>query len=384
MQRHDVLDAHAVQGDQLVGDGLGRAEQAEAAALDIGEDRTLGIEARRDVEVEGGRRDAGGLGIGLRDMRVEAEDVVLEPMRRRRGAGLRPAATELADQRRQLIEMVDRCVGDGEQPLPLAADDVSPFLAQRRDVDRHLRLHRQHVDRDAVQRGELAAVRHPLAREQPLDEIEALLETLALFLGVDRIAGELVLQIAGPDAQHQPPVGERVEHRVVLGDRLRIMEGERRDGGAEPQPRRALCQRRQDHRRVRHDPVSVEMVLGAEEHLVSEPVGELGLLEELTIERGDAAPAIGVMVLDREDRQLHDDRASYYAFRKLVTRTVISCVDLSRSAGAAGPVPHAALETLADFPGRSGTSAAPAGATSSKLGGAAAGRRAGYAARDAR
>ena len=46
-------------------------------------------------------------------------------------------------------------------------------------------------------------------------------------------------------------------------------------------------------------------MLGGEERLVAELVGELRLGDQLAIEVGDAATAIGIVVDNRDDRELH-------------------------------------------------------------------------------
>ena len=60
-----------------------------------------------------------------------------------------------------------------------------------------------------------------LAGEQALDEHQRFVKALALDGGVDVVAFELVLEVAGAHAQRQPPARERIDHRVVLGHRGR-------------------------------------------------------------------------------------------------------------------------------------------------------------------
>ena len=89
------------------------------------------------------------------------------------------------------------------------------------------------------------------------------------------VADELVRQVPGADAEHETPAAHHVDHGVGLGDAARVVEGEDRDRGAEPDSLRALRERRQHDRGVGHHAVFVEVVLGAEEGVEAQPLGDL-------------------------------------------------------------------------------------------------------------
>ena len=142
----------------------------------------------------------------------------------------------------------------------------------------------------------------PLAGQRTLQDGEVFVEAVALLGGIDLVAGELVLEIAGADAEHDAAAGQHVDHRVALRHGQRIVEGQDRDCGAQAQPLRALRQRRQHHRRVGDRAVFMEMVLGDEERVVAEAIRQLRLCDHLLIELRQRAGSGRIMVLDGKDR----------------------------------------------------------------------------------
>jgi hypothetical protein len=87
------------------------------------------------------------------------------------------------------------------------------------------------------------------------------------------------------------------------------VEAEDRDGGSEPDAFGALSERRKNHRRIGHHAVLVEVMLGAEERVVTELFGELALAHHLGVELGNGARKPRVMVVDRKDREPHKSGA---------------------------------------------------------------------------
>ena len=147
---------------------------------------------------------------------------------------------------------------------------------------------------------ERSLVGERLPRHQPRQDIEVLVEAVALFLGVAVVADELVREIARTDAEHQAPAAHQVEHRVGLGEAARIVEGEDRDRCAQANALGALRQCRQHDRRIGHHPVFMEMVLGTEESVVSQVLGHLAVAHHLAIQFGDGARQMRVVVVYRE------------------------------------------------------------------------------------
>src|SRR5207248_8132164 len=81
--------------------------------------------------------------------------------------------------------------------------------------------------------GELSLVGQRLARHQPLDDVEVLVEAIALLLSLLAVADELMREVTGPHAEHQPAAAHCVDHRVRLGDAPRVMKGEDRNRRAQ-------------------------------------------------------------------------------------------------------------------------------------------------------
>lgn len=78
---------------------------------------------------------------------------------------------------------------------------------------------------------------------------------------------------SGADAQLQPPVGQRVDDGRVLGDAPRVLQRQRDDGGAEPDPLRVLRDGGQQHERRRQQAAEMPVVvLGDPERVEAEPV----------------------------------------------------------------------------------------------------------------
>ena len=180
---------------------------------------------------------------------------------------------------------------------------VGRFAREHRDIDRrHASLVRQHVKHRFFRRRELSAVGDGLPREQALDERQVLIEALALLFRVLPVANELVREIARADPEDQPSAAQRVDHRVALGDAARIVEGKDRDRATEADALAALCKRREHDRRIGHHAVLVEMVLGAEERVVTELLRELALAHHLRVELRHRPRKARMVVVLRENR----------------------------------------------------------------------------------
>jgi len=79
----------------------------------------------------------------------------------------------------------------------------------------------------------------PLLGPEPLHDGQLLLEAGAAFLEIDAVQRELVGLVADRDAEHEPAVGDHVQHRHILGQSHRVVEGGDDDVGAEHEPRGA-------------------------------------------------------------------------------------------------------------------------------------------------
>ncbi len=164
---------------------------------------------------------------------------------------------------------------------------------------------RQHVEHHLLARGELPLVRERLAAHQALDDIEVLVEAVALLLGFLAVPDEFVREVARADAEHESPAAHHVDHGVGLGDAARVVEREDRDRGAEADVLCALRKRRQHDRGVGHHAVLVEVVLGAEEGVEAQPLRELARTDDLVIELRHGAREPRVVVVHREQRVAH-------------------------------------------------------------------------------
>jgi hypothetical protein len=203
-------------------------------------------------------------------------------------------------------EVLARRIRHREDAVLLLADMVGAFARQHRDVHRrHAAFVRQHIEHDLVTRGELPLVGKRLAGHQALDDIEVLVEAVALLPGILAIADELVRQVPGADAEHETSAAHHVDHRVGLGDAPRVVEGEDRDRGPEADALGALRKRGQHHRRIGHHAVLVEMVLGAKERVETQALGELAGADHLVVELRHRARKARVVVVDRKDRVAH-------------------------------------------------------------------------------
>jgi hypothetical protein len=93
-------------------------------------------------------------------------------------------------------------------------------------VDGQPRLDRRHVEGNARDVVVTAREAHRFARQRCEQHREVLVEALALLLRGDAMALEFVAQVSGADPQGESPAREHVDHRVVLRDRERIVDGE--------------------------------------------------------------------------------------------------------------------------------------------------------------
>jgi hypothetical protein len=164
---------------------------------------------------------------------------------------------------------------------------------------------RPHVEHHLFALRELPGIRERLAGHEPLHEVEVFVEAVALLLWIAVVADELVREVARADAVHQAPAAHHVQHRVGLGQASRIVEGQDRDRRAQPDAPGALRQRRQHDGRIGHHAVFVEVMLGAEEGVVAQALGELALAHDLLIQLRDAPRQLRVVVVDGKQGIAH-------------------------------------------------------------------------------
>src|SRR5262249_1072233 len=96
-----------------------------------------------------------------------------------------------------------------------------------------------------------------------------------------------------------------IRHGKRLGQRAWIMKGQHRDCGAEPDPPGALGHGTEEQCGIGCDAVRVKVMFGYEKPIVSESVRQHRLIDDFAIERRNRTRTIRIMVLYRENRELH-------------------------------------------------------------------------------
>ena len=127
----------------------------------------------------------------------------------------------------------------------------------------------------------LAVVAEEILGKGEIEDVAELLGHLEIVFDVDAEPLEFVGLVAGADAEHQPPVRQRVGGRDLGGEPRRVVERQDHDRGAEPDLLRDRGAVRDHHQRRRAQAVIREMVLGEPGDRVAELVGEPRLLGDL-------------------------------------------------------------------------------------------------------
>jgi hypothetical protein len=115
---------------------------------------------------------------------------------------------------------------------------------------------------------------------------------------------ELARYRSAPHPELEPPAGEDVGGRGLLGARERVMERQEGHRGADPDARGALGDHRHRHERVRQEREGApEVELGQPRHVEAEGVGQADQVDHLAV-------ALGVALLRRlrsleEEPELH-------------------------------------------------------------------------------
>ena len=145
-------------------------------------------------------------------------------------------------------------------------------------------LERPRLHRDVGDLVKAALVADPLRGPCAHDNLQRLLEALAAFVARHPEALEVHRDRAAPHAVLQPPAGQQVGGRRLLGGAHRMMERQQRHRGAEPYAPGVLSDRDRDHqRRWHYRKVPEEVQLGHPGDVETELVGEHDLLDRLLV-----------------------------------------------------------------------------------------------------
>ena len=190
----------------------------------------------------------------------------------------------------------------GVHPLLDHVDVVERVARPRRAEPRraaHAReRHRAHPEPAAVLRERpdaplhvevLAAVLDVLARPEAPDDRDRLLEELRLVLARAAEELELRLEVADADSEDHPPTGDHVDHRGVLGHLHRVVERQEHDRRAEVDALRHGGEGAEPDERGGHVAVVHHVVLGEEEPVEADLLGELPRLEDVLPAPGQVA-----------------------------------------------------------------------------------------------
>ena len=242
----DIFGAAVAQRLQFAGDLIGRTEDrgvvAELAHLGVVVDKALAVVA--------------GLFGELVDphMALQPPDLCRFQFVRRVGEMHRAGDTDLhrvipaaasrdiAFELRDVADDVLHQIVLAEQQIVAALGDLAHrALRPGAHPERRVRpRRRRRLDDDVVELPELALVAELLVAGESLgDDRHRLVEAFVGLLHRHRKPGELVVAIALADAEIEPPAGQQVESRRLLGQQHRVVPRQHQDGGAEPQGRGA-------------------------------------------------------------------------------------------------------------------------------------------------
>ena len=153
----------------------------------------------------------------------------------------------------------------------------------------------------------LAVVDHALLGPAVEHDLLDLLETLLRLVGIDLIGGVLVEvhHAAAAQPDDQPALADMVQQRELLGQSQRMIERRLENREADLDPRGHRAQRGGERRRIDVGGVAIEMMLGEEQGVDADLLGQHGLLQRLL----DRATVIRrILALRKEKRSdFHDD-----------------------------------------------------------------------------
>ena len=179
-----------------------------------------------------------------------------------------------------------------QQVAALGGDPADRALAAGSHPDRRVRpLRGRRLDHDIVELPISAAMRERLVGGPGFeDHGEAFVVARIGLVHRYAEAGELVVAIALADAEIEPPAGEEVEGRRLLGQQDRVVPRQHHDRGAEPQPAGARAEPGQEVDRRRDLAIAGEMVLDDKGAVKAERLG-------LDIVFDEIAKALGAVEL---------------------------------------------------------------------------------------
>ena len=196
-------------------------------------------------------------------------------------------------------DALDDLVGLGElveqQVVALARGAPDAVVAAGGEPQRRVRaLQRLGLDHDVVVVPVLAAMAEAaLGGPRLADDLHRLVEALGGLVDRDAEAVELGLAVALADAEIDPPAGQQVERRDLLGDQHRIVPRQHDHRGAEPDVLGARREIGEHRHRGGHLALAGEVMLDHEELLEAEPVGFGHIVDEalvaLAVLQADAA-----------------------------------------------------------------------------------------------
>ncbi len=129
---------------------------------------------------------------------------------------------------------------------------------------------------------------------------------------------ELVPMPTHPDPEREPPPGEVLQRRNLLGEEHRVVQGDEDDRSAESDSFRPTRDPRERHEWRVHTPVGIDRV-GADDDVLRRPDG---VESELGCGRGDASDAVGSRippVVGQDDAEMHDPRLMAARVARLAT-----------------------------------------------------------------
>jgi hypothetical protein len=154
-------------------------------------------------------------------------------------------------------------------------------------------------------REEASLVGKPLLGPRPQHDVHRLVEALAVLLLGDVIAAELGGAVAAAHADVEPPLGDDVDQRELLGQAQRVVEGE--DRGGEPDAHAACAGGGGGGEAGRIDGEAVvdEVMLGEPDLVEAELLRPLHLLELAVHDLGVAQPRRGLEEEEGSETHAH-------------------------------------------------------------------------------
>ena len=152
-------------------------------------------------------------------------------------------------------------------------------------------LHRHRRDGHVFHVVEVSVVAETGMLPQTQNHVQNLAEPFAASVVVHLQVPVLVDHLPASHAEVQPPVAESVQHRRLLGDEHRVLEGQNADPGPNADALGAAGGVEAHGHRRRHDAVAGEVVFGQPYRIVAQLLGVLYLLHHFA---QDAALVLGV------------------------------------------------------------------------------------------